>query len=272
MPCRRACRPPWKVASRDSRQPAIEGDGASLQFCATSNGLLRPESPAYAARALGSFTPKSTGDPIFFATSEKWKGDSATFVAGAAISITTVYTAAYFVFKGTKQSGGSHSSSTGHAIDVVILVLLLFAAVYTFRRRKTAKPPKWMAKLQTASMRLSFNLGLLLLGVFPTDIATSVSVGGHLANKRAPWVDGLPFILLTLLLLALPGLMVLLLGKRAEAFLRRLEQRATTPKTSTTNCSREHRPRQRVRSVALTIAPAARTRSGSQAGWVSPHS
>jgi Sap, sulfolipid-1-addressing protein len=76
-----------------------------------------------------------------------------------------------------------------------------------------------VSKLQTASLRLSFNLGLLLLGVFPTDIATSVSVGGHLANKRAPWVDGLPFILLTLLLLALPGLMVLLLGKRAEAFL-----------------------------------------------------
>jgi Sap, sulfolipid-1-addressing protein len=156
---------------------------------------------------------------VFFATSEKWKGDSATFVAGAAISITAIYTAAYFLFKGAKQSGGSHNGSTTHVIDVVILVLLLFAVVYTFRRRKTAKPPEWMAKLQTASLRLSFNLGLLLLGVFPTDIATSVSVGGHLANKRAPWGDGLPFILLTLLLLALPGLMVLLLGKRAQAFL-----------------------------------------------------
>jgi Sap, sulfolipid-1-addressing protein len=156
---------------------------------------------------------------VFFATSEKWKGDSATFVAGAAISITIVYTAAYFVFKGAKQSGGSHNSAAGHVIDVVILVLLVFALVYTFRGRTKTEPPKWMSKLQTASLRLSFNLGLLLLGVFPTDIATSVSVGGHLANKRAPWVDGLPFILLTLLLLALPGLMVLLLGKRAEAFL-----------------------------------------------------
>jgi hypothetical protein len=44
-------------------------------------------------------------------------------------------------------------------------------------------------------------------------------VGAHIANKHAPWADGVPFILLTLLLLALPALMVLLLGERAKAFL-----------------------------------------------------
>ena len=156
---------------------------------------------------------------VFFATSEKWKGDSATFVAGAAISITAEYTAAYFIFKGAKQSGGSHDSSTAHVIDVVILVLLVFAAVYTFLRRKTAEPPKWMEKLQTASLRLSLNLGLVLLAFFPVDIATSVSVGARLANRHAPWVEGVPFILLTLLLLALPALMVVLLGSRAKALL-----------------------------------------------------
>ena len=156
---------------------------------------------------------------VFFATSERWKSDSASYVAGAAISITAFYTAAYFVFKGAKQSGGSHDSSTGHVIDVVILVLLVFAAVYTFRRRKKAEPPKWMKKLQTASLRLSFVLGLLLLGIFPTDIATSVSVGARMANRHAPWAEGVPFILLTLLLLAVPGLLVLLLGERAKTFL-----------------------------------------------------
>jgi hypothetical protein len=156
---------------------------------------------------------------VFFATSEKWKGDSATFVAGAAISITAEYTAAYFIFKGAKQSAGSHDSSTAHVIDVVILALLVFAAVYTFLRRKTAKPPKWMEKLQTASLRLSLNLGLVLLAFFPVDIATSVSVGARLANRHAPWVEGVPFILLTLLLLALPALMVVLLGSRAKALL-----------------------------------------------------
>lgn len=44
-------------------------------------------------------------------------------------------------------------------------------------------------------------------------------MGAHIANKHAPWADGVPFILLTLLLLALPALMVLLLGERAKAFL-----------------------------------------------------
>ena len=156
---------------------------------------------------------------IFFATSEKWKGDSANYVLGAAVSITILYTAAFFLFQGAKQSGGSSDSATKNTIDIVILVLLLFAMFYTFRRRKTSEPPKWMNKLQTASLRFSFNLGLILLGVFPTDIATSLSVGARVANQRAPWAEGLPFILLTLLLLALPALLVVLLGKRAEKFL-----------------------------------------------------
>jgi polyferredoxin len=57
---------------------------------------------------------------VFFATSEKWKGDSAMYVAGAAISVTTVYTAAYFIFDGAKQSSCAHHGSTAHVIDIVI--------------------------------------------------------------------------------------------------------------------------------------------------------
>jgi len=47
-------------------------------------------------------------------------------------------------------------------------------------------------------------------------------VGAHLANKHERWAAGVPFILFTLLLLAVPGLMVLLLGKKAKAFLPKL--------------------------------------------------
>ncbi len=156
---------------------------------------------------------------VFFATSEKWRGTSATFVAGGAIGVTGVYTVAYFLFEETKQSIGAHHGSTAHAIDIAILLLLFVAAAYTFRRRKMERPPQWKEKLQTASLRFSFILGLLVLSVFPADMATSASVGAHLANEHAPWPDGLPFILLTVLLLALPGLMVLLLGERAKRFL-----------------------------------------------------
>ena len=53
-------------------------------------------------------------------------------------------------------------------IYVVVLVLLLFAAIHTFRTRKESQPPKWMGKLQAATPGFSFKLGFLLLGVFPT--------------------------------------------------------------------------------------------------------
>ena len=46
-----------------------------------------------------------------------------------------------------------------------------------------------------------------------------MSVGARLANRHDPWAEGVPFILVTLLLVALPGLLVLLLGARAKTFL-----------------------------------------------------
>jgi hypothetical protein len=100
-----------------------------------------------------------------------------------------------------------------------VLVLLVVLAVYVFAGRKKAEPPKWMGKLQDASPGFSLKLGALLLGIFPTDIITSVTVGTHLAREGEEWVDALPFIGLTLLLLALPAILVLLLGKRAQEFL-----------------------------------------------------
>ncbi len=156
---------------------------------------------------------------VFFSTSVNWKGASAAYVLGAAISITAFFTIAYFVTKGAKSAGGSQSRSTSNAIEFVVLALLLVLAVYTFLERDKPDPPKWMGKLQTATPKLAFTLGLLLLGVFPTDILTSASVGAHLANKGAPWADGLPFVLLTLLLLALPALLVVALGTRARELL-----------------------------------------------------
>jgi Sap, sulfolipid-1-addressing protein len=85
--------------------------------------------------------------------------------------------------------------------------------------RKTTEPPKWMGRLQTATPRLSFGLGFLLLGVFPTDILTSWAVGANLSNHGDPWWHLLPFLVLTLLLLALPSILILMLGRRARTLL-----------------------------------------------------
>jgi Sap, sulfolipid-1-addressing protein len=157
---------------------------------------------------------------VFFATSVNWKGTSAAYVLGAALSVTAFFTIAYLAFKGAKTGDdSSDSSSSSNVIDVVILALLVVLAAYVFLNRKKSEPPKWMGKLQTATPKFAFILGLLLLGIFPTDIITSVTVGAHLANEGGPWVDGLPFIALTLLLLALPTILVILIGERAKAFL-----------------------------------------------------
>jgi hypothetical protein len=71
-------------------------------------------------------------------------------------------------------------------------------------------------------LKLAFLLGLALLGVFPTDIASSVVVGLHVGRHGGAWWQCLPFVALTLLLLGLPLLGVVLLGRRADVVLPRI--------------------------------------------------
>jgi hypothetical protein len=79
-----------------------------------------------------------------------------------------------------------------------------------------------MGKLQQAKPRFAFMLGFLLLGVFPTDIVTSVSMGSYLAAHDEPWWHGLGFVFLTLLLLGIPAILLLLMGERGRAMLPRV--------------------------------------------------
>jgi Sap, sulfolipid-1-addressing protein len=151
---------------------------------------------------------------IFLATTENWRRNSLAYVAGAALSITLIVTIATLV-----GSGASDSGTSDDTLYIVVLVLLVVAAVHTFLTRKTSEPPKWMGKLQTADWKFSFKLGFLLLGVFPTDIVTSWAVGSYLAASGDSWLHLLPFLLLTLSLLALPALLVVALGERAKTFL-----------------------------------------------------
>ena len=149
---------------------------------------------------------------IFLATTENWRRNSAAFLAGAAVSMTAVGTLAYLL--------GSHASNHGSSnktIDVVILVVLAAAAVHTFITRKQSKPPKWMGQLEGTQPKGAFRLGFLLLGVFPTDILTSIAVGGYASSHGEPWWHVLAFVVLTLVILALPALMLIAFGRRAEA-------------------------------------------------------
>jgi hypothetical protein len=123
---------------------------------------------------------------FFFATSEKWRAVSAAYVLGAALSILSIVTIAYFVAKAITSGGSDGGSSKSNTLDYVIVGLLLVLIVYVFLRRKQSEPPKWMGKLETATPRFSFKLGLLLLGFFPSDLICSIVVGTHLANHSDP--------------------------------------------------------------------------------------
>jgi Sap, sulfolipid-1-addressing protein len=155
---------------------------------------------------------------VFFATSERWAPNTLAYIGGAAISITAFVTASYLVGKGAKDAS-SDEKSVNQVIYVVILVLLLAAMVRTYVKRGESEPPKWMGRLQTARPKFAFLLGMALLGIFPTDILTSVAVGQHLAAHGDPWGYTLIFVGLTLFLLAIPGLLVVLLGHRAKVML-----------------------------------------------------
>ncbi|WP_121820142.1 GAP family protein [Halostella salina] len=153
---------------------------------------------------------------VFLATSDRWRANSAAYVLGAAVSITAVVALGYAFGDGAAREGLS-----GGTLDIVILVVLLVAMANVYRNRAKAEPPAWMGKLTGASPRFSFRLGFLLLGVFPTDILTAVAVGSFLSARGAPLTDAVPFVLATLLLLALPSLVLLAFGERGAAFMPR---------------------------------------------------
>ena len=157
--------------------------------------------------------------PIFLATSEQWRANSTAYVFGASLSISLVVVLAYLLGNTIGGGGSLLGASAQQLLYLAVLVLLLDAAVGTYRTRNVSEPPEWMGKLTTATPRFSFRLGFLLLGFFPTDIVTSVSVGTYLAANGDPVTNAAGFVLLTLFILALPSLGVLLLGERAETAL-----------------------------------------------------
>lgn len=155
---------------------------------------------------------------FLFATTESWKKVSAAYVLGAAISIPLVTGVAYLLTKGAGEGGEAEGSGLT-AVDYVILALLLFAMVRTYGKRNESEPPKWMGRLQAVRPKATFALGFLLLGFFPSDLITSVSIGGYLSSHGDPYWHVLPFAALTLLLLGLPALLVAGLGERAQTLL-----------------------------------------------------
>ena len=162
---------------------------------------------------------------IFLASGQEPRRNSLAYLAGAGLALLTGATVSYLVFRlivhpggDSGDNGGGHRD-LGRLIDWLVLVLLLVLMVLVFRRRKRARPPRWMGRLEGASPRFALGLGLALFLAMPSDLITMVTVSASLVRHDRPWWHLLPFVLLTLLLLALPLICLLLAGQRALAVL-----------------------------------------------------
>jgi MFS family permease len=155
---------------------------------------------------------------VMFATSERARANSVAYVSGA---ITSVLVGTTVCFLLVEALGIGESGSNGGHVDVdwIFALLLAILAARVFLERKTSEPPAWMGKLQTASPAFALKLGLLLFIAMPTDILTMLTVGGYLSAHNESLASAIPFFLLTALLVGMPLLVLLALGKRAETTL-----------------------------------------------------
>jgi hypothetical protein len=156
---------------------------------------------------------------IFLATSDRARSSSAAYVLGVTLATVLGTTIVYVIANVFGVGGGSKKDSGASWVDYALIGLLLVLMVRVYLKRKETEPPKWMGKLAKASPKFSFGLGLGLFLVMPTDVITMITVGTYLARHDASLLKALPFLFLTVLLISIPLLVLLIMGKRADAVL-----------------------------------------------------
>jgi threonine/homoserine/homoserine lactone efflux protein len=107
-------------------------------------------------------------------------------------------------------------STTAKVIQIALVSLLILRAVTVYLKRADSEPPKWLGTLQTATPRRAFEIGALLILLFPGDVVVMLTTGIHLVSEGHSWFDALPLILLTTLIAAAPLLFFLLFRHQAE--------------------------------------------------------
>jgi Sap-like sulfolipid-1-addressing protein len=107
-------------------------------------------------------------------------------------------------------------STAAKLIQIALVALLITRAVKIYLDRADSEPPKWLGTLQTAGARRAFEIGTLLILLFPGDVVVMVTTGVHLVSNGHTFVDALPLIGLTTLIAASPLLFYLLFRRRAQ--------------------------------------------------------
>ena len=157
---------------------------------------------------------------LIFITASKPLKLSAAFLAGVVIAVsvglTITYTIATALGNSISLGDPSDASSIGNIIQYVLVALLIFLSIKNYVRRESIEPPRWLGALQHAKPKTAFTTGLLLLSVFPSDFVILITVGMNLAQNDASLVAGLPFVMATIIIAALPAMFYLVFHRRAQ--------------------------------------------------------
>ena len=142
---------------------------------------------------------------------------STAFLIGVAAAMLLGTTITYLLAGAVGDLGNpDDNGSAGRIIQYALAAVLLFLAIRTYGNREHVEPPKWLGGLLEATPRKALTMGFLLIFVFPTDVATMLTVGVNLQQNDASLLDAWPFWALTFLIAALPFLTFLLFRRRAE--------------------------------------------------------
>ena len=135
----------------------------------------------------------------------------------ATVFISVVFTVARLL--GISADAAGHAPKKLNVVEVILISLLILASLRSYLSRATAKPPKWLLKLQDTTPSGAFKLGLLLICFMPGDVVVMITIGLHLAGHGSAATDLLsiiPFLAAVMFIAAAPLLGFLTFHKRAE--------------------------------------------------------
>ncbi|MBT2369376.1 GAP family protein [Streptomyces sp. ISL-10] len=165
---------------------------------------------------------------MIFVTTPRAVRVSLAYLLGVAVATTAgvAVTRGIFALLGHAGSASmpSDKGSVETIVQFVLVGLLLIAAVKTYVKRETAEPPKWLGTLMDVGPSRAFWIALVVILLMPSDIAVMLTVGAHMEQHDVGLGAALPFIGATILIAALPLLLYLLFGKRAQRMMPRLRQ------------------------------------------------
>ena len=159
---------------------------------------------------------------ILLATGTRPRRDSAFFLLGAGVATFIGVTASYFVTGLAERRGATpleDDAPVERIIEIAIVAPLVLLAWKVSRERGRSQPPRWMAKLESATPLFALRIGLLLFLCLPGDLISMFTVGAYLAHHGAPWWHGFVFVSVTVALAAVPLVLLLSLGSRGRALL-----------------------------------------------------